>query len=145
MNVRRLLVSLSVLLMMPALPALAGWEPLFEDEQLVYYIDPATRGDKPRPRVRILRDFKQPTEQGDQSAKLLYEADCASNKVRMMSGVYKKGKMGEGEVSGMINSSGWADAGARPVLTLIYNALCRDSGTEPTPQMGRRISPADAD
>lgn len=145
MSLSRQFVCLSLVLMAPALPALAGWEPLYEDEQLVYYIDPATKGDKPRPRVRILRDFKAPNEQGDQSAKLLYEADCASNKVRMMSGVYKKGKMGEGEVSGMINSSGWADAGARPVLTLIYNALCRDAASEPTPQMGRRISPADAD
>ena len=145
MNPRWPLVFLSVLLTGPARPAFAGWEPLFEDDQLVYYIDPATRSDKPRPRVRILRDFKEPNQRGDQSAKLLYEADCASGKVRMMSGVYKKGRMGEGEVSGMINSSGWADAAARPVLTLIHDALCRDAGSEPTPQMGRRISPPDAD
>lgn len=76
------------------------------------------------PRINVLRDFKIPKPSGDQSAKLLYEANCEKNLIRLMSGIYLKKKMGTGKVSGMINSNGWINPQSRPVLEKIHAALC---------------------
>lgn len=123
----------------------AEWRQIFEDEQYVYFVNEATKVDKPRPRVRVIRSFREPNIHGDQSAKLLYEAECSSGRLRMMSGVLNKGRMADGVVSGMINSQGWMESGARPLLKLIYDLLCTSSVTEGEAQMGKRISPPEAD
>ena len=120
----------------------AEWAAFFQDDEMEYFVDEATRLEKPRPRLRVLRKFHRPTAQGDLSAKLLYEADCPSRKLRMMSGTYNKGSMGDGEVSGMINSPGWLAADSRPVLQTLFRLLCRGQDME-QPAMGQRISPAD--
>lgn len=125
-----------------ATPAYAEWTTFFQDEEMEYFVDESTRLEKPRPRLRVLRKFHRPTAQGDQSAKLLYEADCPSRKLRMMSGTYNKGQMGDGEVSGMINSSGWLAADSRPVLQTLFSLLCRSHEMD-QPVMGQRISPAE--
>jgi hypothetical protein len=122
-------------------PAHAEWRQIFEDDQYVYFVNDATKVDKPRPRVRALRSFREPNMHGDQSAKLLYEAECSSGRLRMMSGVLNKGTMADGAVSGMINSQGWVEPSSRPVLTLIYELLCASSAAEGDAQMGKRISP----
>ncbi|NDC08915.1 MAG: hypothetical protein EBZ75_06125 [Oxalobacteraceae bacterium] len=122
-------------------PAHAEWRQIFEDDQYVYFVNDATKVDKPRPRMRVLRSFREPNMHGDQSAKLLYEAECSSGRLRMMSGVLNKGTMADGAVSGMINSQGWVEPSSRPVLTLIYELLCASSAAEGDAQMGKRISP----
>ena len=121
----------------------ADWRKIFEDEQYVYFVNDATKVDKPRPRVRVIRSFKQANAQGDLSAKLLYEAECSSNRLRMMSGVLNKGNMADGAVSGMINSQGWMEASTRPVLQILYELLCSSSAADAGSQMGKRISPPD--
>lgn len=121
----------------------ADWRQIFEDEQYVYFVNDATKVDKPRPRVRVIRSFKQSNAQGDLSAKLLYEAECSSNRLRMMSGVLNKGNMADGAVSGMINSQGWMEASTRPVLQILYELLCSSSAADAESQMGKRISPPD--
>lgn len=119
----------------------ADWRQIFEDEQFIYFVNDATKVDKPRPRVRVIRSFKQPNAQGDLSAKLLYEAECSSSRLRMMSGVLNRGSMADGAVSGMINSLGWMEASSRPVLQILYELLCSSSTANAESQMGKRISP----
>lgn len=121
----------------------AEWTSYFQDDEVEYFLDESTRLEKPRPRLRVLRRFHQPTAQGDKSVKLLYEADCPSRKLRMMSGTYNKGAMGDGEVSGMINSSGWLSADSRPALQALLANMCREHSTS-EPAMGQRISPAES-
>ena len=106
----------------------AEWTEIHADNDILYYYDLSTLLAGPKPRISALRSFRQPTAHGDQSAKLLYEADCTNQKIRMMSGVYTKNKTGDGEVSGMINSNGWMDPSSRIVLEKLFAALCeRDS------------------
>ncbi|MEY4466359.1 MAG: hypothetical protein RIR21_152 [Pseudomonadota bacterium] len=102
----------------------AEWTEIHADNEMLYYYDLSTRLAGPKPRISALRSFRQPTAHGDQSAKLLYEADCTNQKIRMMSGVYTKNKTGDGEVSGMINSNGWMDPSSRIVLEKLFAALC---------------------
>lgn len=108
--------------------ACAEWTALDEDNEIIYFIDLSTKNTAQRPRISVLREFKQATASGDQSARLLYEADCEKNLLRLMSGVYLKKSMGTGEVSGMINSNGWMKPAARPILQKIYTTLCGSSG-----------------
>ena len=106
----------------------AEWTEIHADNEILYYYDLSTRLAGTKPRISALRSFRQPTAHGDQSAKLLYEADCTYQKNRMISGVYTKNKTGDGEVSGMINSNGWMDPSSRIVLEKLFAALCdRDS------------------
>lgn len=126
-------------------PAHAEWRQIFEDDQTIYFVNEATKVDKPRPRIRVIRSFREPNMHGDQSAKLIYEAECTSGRLRMMSGVLNKGTMADGAVSGMINSQGWMEAGARPLLKLVYELLCTSSIAEGEAQMGKRVSPPEAD
>jgi hypothetical protein len=107
----------------------AEWTEIHADNETLYYYDLSTRLAGPKPRISALRSFRQPTAYGDQSAKLLYEADCASQKIRLMSGVYTKNKTGDGEVSGMINSNGWMDPSSRIVLEKLFTALCEHDST----------------
>jgi hypothetical protein len=102
----------------------AEWTEIHADNEMLYYYDLSTRLAGSKPRISALRSFRQPTAHGDQSAKLLYEADCTNQKIRMMSGIYTKNKTGDGEVSGMINSNGWMDPSSRIVLEKIFAALC---------------------
>ena len=102
----------------------AEWTEIHADNEMLYYYDLSTRLAGSKPRISALRSFRQPTTHGDQSAKLLYEADCTNQKIRMMSGIYTKNKTGDGEVSGMINSNGWMDPSSRIVLEKIFAALC---------------------
>lgn len=102
----------------------AEWTAFHADSDIDYYYDLNTRLSGPKPRISALRSFKQPTAHGDQSARLLYEADCENKKIRMMSGVYSKNKTGDGEVSGMINSNGWMNPSSRVVLEKLFAALC---------------------
>lgn len=104
--------------------ACAEWTALHEDNGIIYFIDLSTKNIAQRPRISVLREFKQATVNGDQSAKILYEADCEKNLLRLMSGIYLKKSMGNGEVSGMINSNGWMQPAARPILQKIYTTLC---------------------
>lgn len=103
---------------------LADWTEFHSDEDITYYVNPESRKELKNPRINILRDFKTPTQNGDQSARLLYEADCENKKLRLSNGVYLKKNMGNGEVSGMINSNGWQDPTTRVVLNKIFNLLC---------------------
>jgi hypothetical protein len=102
----------------------AEWTEFHADSDIQYYYDLNTRLSGPKPRISALRSFKQPTAHGDQSARLLYEADCENQKIRLMSGVYSKNKTGDGEVSGMINSNGWMNPSSRVVLEKIFSVLC---------------------
>ena len=102
----------------------AEWTEIHADNEMLYYYDLSTRLAGSKPRISALRSFRQPTAHGDQSAKLLYEADCTNQKIRMMSGIYTKNKTGDGEVSGMINSNGWMGPSSRIVLEKIFAALC---------------------
>jgi hypothetical protein len=108
----------------------AEWTEIHSDNETLYYYDLSTRLDGPKPRISALRSFRQPTAHGDQSAKLLYEADCTNEKIRLMSGVYNKNKTGDGEVSGMINSNGWMDPSSRIVLEKLFAALCANDSTK---------------
>jgi hypothetical protein len=106
----------------------AEWTEIHADNETLYYYDLRTLLAGPKPRIYALRSFRLPNAHGDQSAKLLYEADCTNQKIRLMSGVYTKNKTGDGEVSGMINSNGWMDPSSRIVLEKLFAALCeRDS------------------
>ncbi len=107
--------------------AWAEWSLLHEDEEILYFVDPSSKNALQRPRIAILREFRRPDAAGNHSARLLYEADCENKQLRLMSGVYLKKSMGNGEVSGMINSNGWMNPANRPVLQKIYVSLCDKS------------------
>ena len=113
----------AVLIFIP-LTSFAEWTEFHADDEITYYVNLESRKDMKNPRINILRDFKIPTQNGDQSARLLYEADCENKKLRLSNGVYLKKSMGSGEVSGMINSNGWQDPTTRVVLNKIFNLLC---------------------
>lgn len=117
---------ISLLFLLTASSTYADWTALHEDNEIIYFIDLSTKNSAQRPRISVLREFKQATANGDQSAKVLYEADCEKNLLRLMSGVYLKKSMGNGEVSGMINSNGWMNPATRPILKKIYTTLCGD-------------------
>ena len=142
LHLRIIKAKILLLICFQSVPAHAEWTAFFRDDDMEYFLDESTRLDKPRPRLRVLRKFHRPTAQGDLSAKLLYEADCPSRKLRMMSGTYNKGSMGDGEVSGMINSPGWLAADSRPVLQALFGLMCRDQ-EKAQPAIGQRISPAE--
>lgn len=102
----------------------AEWVEIYEDDDIVYFIDVTTKNKAQKPRIAVLRNFKTTTASGDQSARLMYEADCDKKVIRLISGVYLKKSMGSGEVSGMINSNGWFSPETRPVHQKIYASLC---------------------
>jgi hypothetical protein len=102
----------------------AEWTEIYEDDDIVYFLDAATKNTAQKPRIAVLRNFKTATASGDQSARLMYEADCDKKVIRLISGVYLKKSMGSGEVSGMINSNGWLNPETRPVHQKIYASLC---------------------
>lgn len=104
----------------------AEWTEFHADNDIQYYYDLSTRLGGPKPRISALRSFRVPTAHGDQSARLLYEADCEGKKIRLMSGIYSKNKTGDGEVSGMINSNGWLNPSSRVVLEKLFAALCEN-------------------
>jgi hypothetical protein len=105
----------------------AEWTEIHADNDMLYYYDLSTRLGGPKPRISALRSFRVPTAHGDQSARLLYEADCEGKKIRLMSGVYSKNKTGNGEVSGMINSNGWMNPSSRVVLEKLFSVLCESA------------------
>ena len=119
------------LLFLTGLPSLcqAEWTEIHADQDTQYYLDLSTRLGGNKPRISALRSFRHPAAHGDQSARLLYEADCANKKIRLMSGVYTKNKTGDGEVSGMINSNGWMDPSSRIVMEKLFAALCEPNST----------------
>jgi hypothetical protein len=113
----------SIALLLP-ITSFADWTEFHADEEITYYVNPESRKEMKNPRISILRDFKTPTQNGDQSARLMYEADCENKKLKLSNGIYLKKSMGNGEVSGMINSNGWQDPSTRVVLNKIFNLLC---------------------
>ena len=115
----------AALILIPS-TSFAEWTEFHADDEITYYVNPESRKEMKNPRINILRDFKTPTQNGDQSARLLYEADCENKKLRLSNGIYLKKSMGNGEVSGMINSNGWQDPTTRVVLNKIFNLLCTD-------------------
>ena len=53
----------------------AEWTEIHEDEDTIYFMDASTKNEAQRPRIAVLRNFKIIRASGDQSARLLYEAD----------------------------------------------------------------------
>jgi hypothetical protein len=111
-------------LLMCAHASHAEWMEIYEDDDIVYFLDAETKNNAQKPRIAVVRNFKTATASGDQSARLMYEADCDKKALRLLSGVYLKKSMGSGEVSGMINSNGWLNPETRPVHRKIYASLC---------------------
>jgi hypothetical protein len=122
----------ALLLLTLHLPSQAEWILIHEDEAIRYFADPASIKAMKFPKMKVLRDFKEVTLNGDYSARLMYEADCENRRVRLANGVYLKKAMGEGEVSGMINSNGWQNIDAREVLTKVYGMLCPTTASPPS-------------
>jgi hypothetical protein len=115
---------LFLLLLTCAQVSQAEWTEIYQDDDTVYFLDAASKNEAQKPRIAVLRNFKVARTSGDQSARLLYEADCDKKALRLLSGVYLKKSMGSGEVSGMINSNGWMNPETRPVHQKIFAALC---------------------
>ena len=112
----------------------ASWNEFHADDQASYAYDAQSRRQSPRPRISILKNFLQPTPQGDLSARLLYEADCDVARIRLINGIYSRNKTAEGGVSGMINSKGWMTANTSPLHEKLYAILCEAPGQAESPK-----------
>ena len=150
MNVKwRVLLPVALISFSAQSPALAvSWTEFHIDDSAHYAIDSESRRNTPRPRIHVLKSFHQPTPQGDVSAKLLYEADCRSARIRVMNGIYSRNKTADGGVSGMINSNGWALPHSNPLNEKLYALLCDASSSAgrtdaPSGAMGQRMDPPD--
>jgi hypothetical protein len=99
---------LSLLCLCSATSACAEWKLIdFTDEAAFYIDDFFETGQKAR--VWELIDYRQPTQFGSHSAKILWEVDCAGSRVRTLSFTSHPHRMGIGEPISMDNTPGeWA-------------------------------------
>lgn len=135
-SIRALLVICGMAALAHSGAQAASWNEFHADENARYAYDSQSRRRTPQPRITALKNFHQPTPQGDLSAKLVYEADCKSARIRLLNGIYSRNQTAEGAVSGMINSNGWAQAQSTPVLEKLYALLCDSPDASAT---GQRI------
>jgi hypothetical protein len=79
-------IVLCFLFALIAAPALAGWERMAENDDVTYYIDPATaRKDGDFRKVWKILDLKQKGKSGEMSRKTLIEYDCKEDRSRTLS------------------------------------------------------------
>lgn len=123
---RLTIFMLSVVLSMTSAPALAEWS----------FIDASAEGDKwfidldtlkkgKTPRAWILRSSPQADEFGDISAKVLYEAKCAEEQIRILSLLTYNQPLGKGQVSSSSDKpSEWVYAPPGSIYGHVINTLC---------------------
>ena len=79
-------IILCFLFALVATPALAEWEKMAENDDIAYYIDPATtRKDGNLRRVWTVQDLKQKGKNGEMSRRALVEYDCKEERSRTLS------------------------------------------------------------
>lgn len=96
-------VSIAVILLTFAPPAVAEWVKIYEDAGSVGYIDPSTikKIDENLRRVSELLDFKKPDPQfrGEMSHLFLVEYDCKNKVVRIVSVTGHAERMAKGRIT----------------------------------------------
>jgi hypothetical protein len=105
---RTFLPALLLLCGVAASPALAAWKLIDFNDEAAFYIEDFF---EPGPNVRVweLVDYRVPDQFGTQSAKILWEVDCARSRVRTLSFTSHPHRMGIGEpISTDHAASDWA-------------------------------------
>ena len=88
---------LFVALLLGAAPAWADWLKVAETADTVYYVDPASIGDKGDwRRVSVLQDFAKQEPGGTRSRRVSYEIDCAGRRIRSLAGTDYSEPMAQG-------------------------------------------------
>src|SRR5437868_15457829 len=84
----------TLLLMLAAAPAWAGWVKATEDSGAVHYIDPATLSKDGKLRTAdTLQDLKRRGPQGEMSRRAQWQYDCAEKRGRLLSCSLPSGPM----------------------------------------------------
>lgn len=79
-------IILCFLITLVAAPALAGWERVAENDDVTYYIDPATiQKDGDSRKVWKILDLKQKGKNDEMLRKALVEYDCKEERSRTLS------------------------------------------------------------
>jgi hypothetical protein len=97
---RAAIVFLLAMLSAVATPAAAEWTFIVENgsgDQ--FFIDLATLKKGARPRAWVLTNSSTSTKYGDLSSKMLYEADCREERIRVLAGRFYTEPMGAGPPS----------------------------------------------
>ena len=85
-DIRMIRVPLVALLLLVATSASADWVKVTDDGDAVYYVDPATVVDKPEFRqAQVLHDYAKPEPGGVRSRQVLYDLQCAAERLRSVS------------------------------------------------------------
>ena len=107
--------ALLAVLLLAAAPAWAAWTKVAEEGGTAFYIDPAAMSAAGNlRRAAVVQDYAQPEAGGVRSRQVLYEADCAAERLRSL-GVSEYGEpMGQGKrLASAERESDWTYVGAR--------------------------------
>jgi hypothetical protein len=89
---------LSTLLLLAATSAWAGWVKVTEVSDTVYYVDPELVSNKGSVRrVSVIHDYAKPEPGGVRSRRVLYEIDCAGERLRSLSATEHSEPMAQGK------------------------------------------------
>lgn len=118
--------KLILLLIFVSAPAFAEWTYLFSnvtDDK--YYIDFKTLKKSKTPRAWFLCDYAELSDAGTHSAKILYEANCAEDKIRYLAMIFYEQPMGGGlNMSSIDSPQAWKYASPESINSSIINVLC---------------------
>ena len=106
--------ALPVVLLFAAASASAEWVKVSEASDTVFYVDPASITDQGGfRRVSVMEDTANPEPGAARSRRVLYEIDCALNRLRSLSITGYSEPMGQGEeVASWEGESGWLSIAA---------------------------------
>ena len=87
----------STLLLLTATPAWADWVKVTEVSDTAYYVDPESLGKGNVRRAAVIHDYAKPEPGGLRSRRVMYEFDCAEQRLRSLSATEYSEPMGKGK------------------------------------------------
>lgn len=91
--------ALTAMLLLAATSAGAGWMKVADDGDTVYYVDPASVGEREGlRRVAVIHDYAKPEPGGVRSRQVAYEIQCSAERLRSVSATEHSEPMAQGKV-----------------------------------------------
>jgi len=100
---------LAALTLLAATSAFAEWVKVAEVADTAYYVDSESRSDRANPRkVAVVQDYATQTQSGVRSRRVVYDVDCASERIRSLSATeYSEPMAGAKSMNSWERESDW--------------------------------------
>ena len=99
----------AALTLLAATSAFAEWVKVADIADTAYYVDSASRSDKANPRrIAVVQDYAKQTPGGVRSRRVVYDVDCANERIRSLSATeYSEPMASARSVSSWERESDW--------------------------------------